>query len=536
VKDWKVVRRYLPFICLVVIQIVIIVAVPSTGKAGAAVSLSAASKGTSHCVGDREFSPSIDYYAPSCTAGPIGSVAYPNGGSTYEGVTSHSVTIIDYIAQGNAIIDSLSKAQGTYESFPQAQGLDHDWQNFINSHYVLWGRQVHIETYQGQCATVPPDDSCLLAEMDSIVQTYHPYAVFWNSTVCSQCFARLAADNVVTFGGQGFSDAFARANAPYFYSPYESSTHIEEGFANLWCNQLSSVGTSRVASFAPDKNHQQDLDGRKRVLGIISTNDADNEDTVTRYLVPLLKSKCGQVVNHLYFYSENVNTALQQVQAGLAAMDTSSNPATDVLCLCDSVAPAFIYEGEQHLNYWPENLVADVQGMGYDVSAQSYEPGPHNSSSLGCPKPSAGCEFSDAFGLLQTSPQTPENDNAGIRTLRLGGAKSIPITGIEAEDEWSNYQMMASLIENAGPDLTPKKMEAAAPRMMAIGGGTTGHYEVKFSPGNYNWTQDAEVAYWDQSKKSLYNDKLGTWVPVEGSRFLPNGFPKLKEPPIPKGR
>jgi hypothetical protein len=482
-------------------------------------------------VGGREFSPSIDYYAPPCTPGPVGAASYNNGGSTYPGVTKNSVTIVDYISNYGAEVNTILQAEGLLETYQDGQTVDKAWQNFINSHYVLWGRQIHIVIYQGQCQSVPPDYACLEAEMNTIVSTYHPYAVYWDTTLCSACFATLAADKVVSFGGDGFSDAFTNANAPYFYSPFESSTHMEQAFANWYCNQMQGP-----VQFAPDKNPAQNFQGKKRVLGVISTNDPDNENTVKNVLVPALKQGCGVTVNHFYFYDQNINTAAQQVEAGISAMDTSTNPATDVLCLCDEVAPQFLYQGEQQHNYWPENLLADVQSMTYDSSSQNYEAGSNNSSSLACPTPSVGCEYNDAFGLSAYGPQEPQNNNAGTRTFKLGGGTSLPITGIEANIVWESYNMMASLIENTGPDLTPARMQAAAPSMGMIGGGTTGHAMVGFAAGNYNWTQDAEVAYWDPARASSYNGQPGTMVPIEGTRFLPGQYPKMAEPPVPATR
>lgn len=497
------------------------------GAGGTAV----ASRDTTHCVGGREFSPAIDYYAPPCTPGPVGPAAYPNAGATYPGVTKNSITIVDYVSDYGAEVNTILQAEGLLETYQDAQTVDKAWQSFINSHYVLWGRQVHIITYQGQCQSVPPNYACLEAEMNTIVSTYHPYAVYWDTTLCSACFATLAADKVVSFGGDGFSDAFTNANAPYFYSPFESSTHMEQAFADWYCNQMQGP-----VQFAPDKNPAQNFQGQKRVLGIISTNDPDNENTVKQVLVPALKRGCGVTVNHFYFYDQNINTAAQQVEAGISAMDTSTNPATDVLCLCDEVAPQFLYQGEQQHNYWPENLLADVQSMTLDSSSQNYEAGANNSSSLACPTPSVGCEYNDAFGLSAYGPQEPQNNNAGTRTFKLGGGTSLPITGVEANIIWESYNMIASLIENTGPDLTPARMQAAAPSMGTIGGGTTGHAMVGFSAGNYNWTQDAEVAYWDPARTSSYNGQPGTMVPIEGTRFLPGQYPKMAEPPVPATR
>lgn len=480
---------------------------------------------TAHCVDGREFSTTIDLYAPPCVPGTVGGSS-DNGGATYEGVTGNSVTIVDYVTDYGAEVNAILQAEGLYESYSDAQTLDKVFANFINTHYVLWGRKINIITYQGQCQSVPPDYSCLEAEMNSIVSTYHPYAVFWDTTLCSACYETLAADHVIAFGGVGFSDQFIDANEPYIYSAGESSSRMETMFAQWYCNQLNPY----PVEYAPDKNPAQDFDGKKRVLGVISTNDPDNEATVQKVLVPALKADCGVTVNHFYFYAQNINTAPAQVAAGISAMDTSSNPATDVLCLCDAVAPEFLWEGEQQHNYWPENLLADVQGMGVDSAAQNYGP----SSEVACPL-GPPCEFEDAFGLDYASPQEPQNDNAATRVFHLGGGGTLPVTGITALTIWEDYNEIASLIENAGPDLTPARMQAAAPLMGTIGGGSSDHYEVGFASGDYSWIQDAEVVYWDQNRPSPYNGVKGTYVTLEGGRYLPGQFPSGPLPAIPGG-
>lgn len=505
----------------------------ATAAAGGATSggSTAATNPTAHCVGNREFSPSIDYYAPPCTPGPIGTASYPNGGATYQGVTKDAITLVDYVTDYGAEVNTIEQAQGELETYQDATVVDKAWANFINTHYVLWGRKLDIVTYQGKCQSVPPDYSCLEAEMNTVVSTYHPYAVMWDTTLCSACFETLASDHVIALGGLGFSDAFADANAPYFYSAGESATHIETAFADWYCSQMQGP-----VQFAQDKNPAQNFNGQKRVLGVISTDDSDNKNTVANVLYPALRRDCGVTVTHQYFYSQDINTAAQQVEAGISAMDTSSNPATDVLCLCDPVAPEFLYQGEEQHNYWPENLVADVQGLTYDSSAQNYEAGSNNSSSLACPTPNVGCEFNNAFGLSAFAPEERQNDDAGTRTFAAGGGTNIPISGIEADEVWNDYNLIASLIENTGPDLTPSRMQAAAASMGTIGGGTTGHYEVGISPGNYNWIQDAEVTYWDPNRASPYNGAPGTFVAIEGTRFLPSQYPKTSQPPVPANR
>ena len=546
----KVLRRYLPLAAVLAAQGVIIGVFPSTYGSVAASGTGAANGGApaasalngsgdrAHCSGGREFPTSIDYYAPPCTPGTVGG-SDSNGGSTYQGVTSKTITVVDYYADSGALVDAILQAQGLFVSYDQTVEIDKAFQNFINSHYVLSGRKLNIEVHRGNCQTVPPDTSCLLSEMDSIVQNQHPYAVDWGTTVCSACYARLAQDKTVAMGGVGFSDAFAQANAPYFWSPGESSTHIEQSFADFWCSQLTSQNSNRVVSFALDKNPAQDFNGHKRVLGVISTNDPDNEDTVDNVLIPALNRGCGEgssVQQHHYYYSQDINTAAQQINAGISALDSASDPATDVLCLCDPVAPDLLFAGEEQHNYWPENILADAQGMGVDAVAQAYE-GQPGQFSIGCPAPTIACEFDDAFGITSAAALGPPSQEAGPKIFAMGGGKGpLPMQAYAATGAWEDWNMLASLIENTGADLTPARMAAAAPAMGTMGGGTTGHAELGFSKGSYDWTVDARVAYWSKTRLSPYNGKPGTYIDIENSRFLPGKYPKLPEPPVPTVR
>ncbi|HET9732131.1 MAG TPA: hypothetical protein VFP54_05600 [Acidimicrobiales bacterium] len=514
------------------------------GAAGGAQAVSGASASgdTSHCVQGRQFDPGLDYYAPPCTPGKPGAPVANNGGATYQGVTDKQITVVDYVSNYGAEVNAILSAEGLLETYANAQVLDKAWTTFINAHYQLWGRSVKIITYQGQCTSVPPDYQCLIPEMDSIVSTYHPYAVVWNTTLCSACFAELARNKVVAIGGSGFSDAFSNANAPYFYSTDESATRTETAFAQFWCNQLSSKNVpARKVKFAGTQNPAQNFNGQTRDLGVISTNDPDNENTVQNVLVPELNKDCGDggsIAAHHYYYSQDINTAAQQVNAGISAMDTTTNPATDVLCLCDPVAPEFLYEGEQQHNYYPENLIASDQGMDLDSTAQNYGPGSNNGSSLACPTPNVGCEYDDAFGLSTTAAEDPENQQAGVKVFQsVTSGATPPVTPITATTVWEDFNLLASLIENTGPGLTPARMQAAAPSMGTRGGGTTGHYEVGFAPGDWHWTQDTRVVFWSRDTKSSYNGQPGTYVQIEGTRFGLGQFPNLPDgPPIPSPR
>ena len=489
---------------------------------------------TSHCVDGRQYSPAIDYYAPPCLPGRPGEYSGDNGGATWQGVTKTSIEIVTYIPDYGAEVNTILKSQGLYYNAAQAKVFNAAYGKFINEHYQLYGRRVHIDAFQGTCKTIPPDLQCLIPEMDNLVARYHPYAVVFNTTICSACFAELARLKVISTGGAGFSDAFHNANAPYSYDVAMSATRIELAFADWWCHQMTSVGGSgRTAIYAGAQNSSQDFRTKPRVLGLLSTNDPDNEDTVKKVLYPALRQGCGENVTHEYFYTQDVNTAAQQSQAGAAALNTSKNPATSVLCLCDPVAPQFASNAGATQNYWPESMIASNQTMDLDSTMQTYMD-KNGQATLGCPNPRQGCEYENTVGLGQAEAAVPESQLAAVKIFKLAGqgaAQTVPSTTLEIF--WDNYNLLVSLIQNTGPQLTPARMQELAPAMGSRGGGNTGHGLRAFETGSWTWGKDVRVLYFNRHKTSPFNRKPGAFVGIEGRRFKPGEFQTLSQPPAP---
>jgi hypothetical protein len=491
---------------------------------------------TKHCVAGRQFDPGIDYFAPPCVAGVPGAAYANNGGATWQGVSKDTIEIVQYVPDYGAAVNTILKAQGLFYDANQAAVLDKTFEKFINDKYQLYGRKVHVDTFQGKCQTVPPDLKCLIPEMDEMVQKYHPYAVlFSTASICSKCFAELARLKVVTTGGSGFSDEFQRANAPYVYDVSMSSTRMANQFAEFWCKQMTSKGNSgRTAIFAGTQNAAQNFRTKPRQLGIISTNDPDNVATVKNVLYPALKRLCGDSTEgHEYFYAQDISTAQQQSQAGTAAMNTTQNPATSVVCFCDPVAPQFAYSAGAQNNYWPESILATNQSMDFDSSGQTYVD-KNGDATLACPTPRNGCPFDNGMGLGSADAQVAPDKMAGVKIFKAyGEGAALPVQPPTADIFWDNFNLLASLIENTGPFLTPARMAAAAPALGSRGGGTTGYSLRRFSKDNYSWTQDTRVIYFNKHKPSPYNNANGNYIQIEGRRFEVGQFPTLKQPPAP---
>jgi len=365
--------------------------------------------------------------------------------------------------------------------------------------------------FVGTCETIPPAVECLRNEMREMVSSLKPYAVYWNSSLCSACYDELSKLKTVNVGGWHFRDEFSDRRAPYHWDVQMSGTKMAQHAARWWCANLKG----KPAKYAGSANPAQDFRDNVRKLGVISTNDPENKASVEVDLRGEL-SKCGASYgDNFYFYEQDISTADQQRRAAVLRMNpvgSGENAASSVMCFCDLVAPSFLYSEEQNQNYYPENLIVGSGFMDADAASQAYM------GVLGCPNGGQGkpCNFEDAFGLSSINAQEPKFKDAGQRVWTAGGgAGNAPYESVTAE--WDYLNMIASMIQSAGPNLNPGTMQAGAFKMGARG--DADHVTRSLGPGNYNWNQDMRQVYWSTTKISPYNAKAGTYVQHVPGRF-----------------
>lgn len=469
---------------------------------------------TTHCVGDRQFDPAIDYYAPPCVPRFSGA----NSGGSYQGVTGSRIEIVDYYPQGNAAVDSALKAQGLYVSISQQTQWDNAVADFVNSHYELYGRKVAIDVVQGACNTIPPDVACLRNEMRQIVATKHPFMFRWITPLTSAPFDELSSLGVINVGGQMFSDEFSQARRPFHWDVHESGTQIARAFGQFWCSGLNG----KPAAYSSAPPGPSSVNGQTRVLGIIGTNDP--EDIKMREEVDRVIHGCGSRVAHTYDASNDLSTAASQKAASVASMRQAPS-STTVLCLCNPVGATFVYEEEQQEGYYPENVIAGTVYIDDDSSGQSFMSG------SACPA-SAQCEFAQAFGLSSMDRREPVGRDTASRVWHAAGRPgAVPFSG--ATLDWDYFELMATLIQGAGPNLTPQTVEQGAFATPQRGGGATGRALRGFAPGSYAWNHDMAMVYWAPNRLSPFNGQKGTYVTM-GPRLTLGQY--SGPPPIPSQR
>jgi hypothetical protein len=483
-----------------------------TEAQGGAAGAGAGGGDTSHCVGDRQWDPAIDFYAPPCTPKWEGG---DNGGATYAGVTADTIKIIDYVGKGSDAVDTILKAQGAYVDINQRKAYDEALAKFINENYELYGRTLEIEVVQGNCATIPPDNACLRSEMRQLVADKQPLWVKWNASLSSETYDELSRLGVFNSGGWHFRDSFGESHAPFHWDVQISGTDMARHAGQWYCQQLQPHPTE----YAGTANPAEQLNGKPRLLGVISTNDPENQASVTQDLRAEL-AKCGaDYGGRFYFYAQDITTADQQRRAAVLKM-RSDGVATSIMCFCDLVAPAFLYAEEQQQNYYPENLVVGSGFMDSDAASQAYM------GTLGCPVAARPCTFEDAFGLSSIAAQEPQFQDRGSRVWQAAGGGGQPPYASVTSD-WDYFNMIASIIQMAGPSITPQTVAEGAVRLGCRGGGDSGQVLRCFEPGSYTWNQDMRPVYWSTKTASPYNGEAGSYIEL-GPRIRLGEYPASK--------
>ena len=467
---------------------------------------------TSHCVDGRQYDPKLYYYAPNCVPKFTGK----NAGATYQGVTDTSIKIIKYNGRPNEAVDAILRSQGSAAEPGDITAFMKAAEKFINARYELYGRKIVMEEFNGQCATVPPDYQCLRNEMREMVKARKPFGVIWNTSLASPAFDELSAQKVVNLGGWHFRDVFNQQRRPYHWDWPMGGTQLVRHAGEWYCKRMHGGGQAKAryagetGTGAGQNAPNNDIRNKPRVLGVISTDDPENKLAIEELKREL--AKCGAKVSHEYYYAQDIARAEEQRRLAVARMREAPE-STTIMCFCDLVAPLFLYQTCEEQRYYPEHIMVGAGFMDADAAAQAYD---HT-------LPPEGHQFENAFGLASTAEQEFRDSNDANRIWKAAGnAGVIPSRYGSATADWQYYAMLATMIQAAGPNLTPATMEAGA-FALGVRGGSAQTLDPlinqrSFRQGDYTWNDDMREVYWSTTRQSRYNRETGTYVTLNNNR------------------
>lgn len=499
-------KRYWPLLLVVVAVIAAILILPSVGgddsdSDGESAQSSSTSApetpegDTTHCVDELQFDPSIYFYAPPCVGQWDGG---DNGGATYQGVTADTIKVVQYQAFVDPAIQALMEDAGYYTPTDKIDAFAQASAEFINANYELYGRTMELSIYEGTCSLTPVDVACLRNEFKQIVEDEQPFMVIWPIANCSACFDELSALETPNLGGMYFTNQFSEDRAPYHWDVQPSGTDLNQSIGQFWCSNLAG----EPASLAVDG--EGSVNGQPRKLGVVGVDDPEVEASVEAAHEAL--ADCDEEIAASYFSSAELATAVQQIQAGLASMLDAG--VTSVYYLSDIANPGYFMGGSQTQKYLTENIMSGSGTQDRDDSAQQFITNP-----IACPL-GAPCAFQTGIGL-STNVYEPLGADAAARVWAAAGNEG-PVPYNQAGLAWDYYALAATLIQAAGPDLTPQNMADGVRAYPARGDAE--HALRGLPDGTFTWTRDYGLLYFEPEVTSSYNGEKGAWE-AAGDRY-----------------
>jgi hypothetical protein len=452
-------------------------------------------------------------YAAPC----VGKFTGNNGGKTWNGVTSTTITIAQrYTSDAQGANEQATNAQivasggDTYEKQAQyKQALV----NYFNKTMELYGRQVKLVKFSGQGnytnEELDTGQAAACADADSVANSVHAFADIdfegdfeWGPFV--DCAARYKL--LVPQAAPYFPESYYKKVNPYAWSTIMNCQNIATEVVEFIGKQIASYPAQWAG-----RDGAQNMQNTQRKFGTYVPNNAEYQQCVNQTKAGL-ESQYHVASSRLDQYNYKLDISQFPNDAQRAAIQFASNHDTTILLACDPISPIFLTKDTANQSYYPEYLIIGVAYTDTDNWAQLWDPTAVNNR---------------LFGLSQaasTAKLLDPNSEAGKVLKKIG--LPVDISSV------SNYYEMLSIynqLQAAGPDLTPANVAAGTHSLPVSSPG--GAWGTWFFGQNHTAVVDSREVYWVANKRSSYNGKQGTYVEIFGGRrFQPGQFPTGKAP------
>lgn len=444
---------------------------------------------TSHCVGEYQFDVMLDR-GPPCQ--PV--FEGDNGGVTYNGVDEDSILIVFFSGTSSDQSDAAMEAKGL--STPAADRTEalNVYEEFINSHYELYGRTIDFVEVMGNCPDGPLDYQACEASINEVIKM-DPFMVLWQTTNYPEVFDLLANEGIVSIGGSSFEESYYTARRPFRYDIFMDGTTVAAYLGDYYCTKLVGRPPDHAGTeIGPGIGNRAAVAQRR--LGIVVPEVPANRDSAQRIVDAVNGCGGAGAASGPYTYSADISTSTQQTEATIAAM--LSDGVTTVLCLCDPIFPVFLTMGMTMQGYFPEHLIGGTGFTDMDTIGQLYDPQ----------------QMTHAFGLSQMAAMGPLDDSDAARIWQAQGRDGHPcgnsLCGLEAV-----YMTTAArMIQQAGPELNPLTLEHAALTNMPAYGGEGRVPLSTFGEGDYTLWSDVKEVFWDPLGITPVDGSNGAFVTI----------------------
>lgn len=435
-----------------------------------------------------------------------------NGGATYQGVTSTEIVGVYFLPRPNPELDALLATQGLAVSPEQNKEILELLTKFVNKRYELYGRQFKWIQHVGSCTN---DPNCPQIEAKAILAKYKPFVVSWwigGASAAPEAFAReIARNGVLQIGAPG-----SRTDAWYqreqtIYQLWPSGTHAVDTVAAYYCKRMQG----KNATLAGDPTMRV----KKRKLGIITVEVPDLVASAERLKSLVSGGVCGSAADGTTVYVLTADPAQQADHANALITRMRNDGVTTIHNATGGLACSSNCDQQ---NYQPENFFGS--------------PGPYDADVVHRLLQTSKTQAANTFGLGWFGDDGPVQDQDHARAIKdvapnYGEVPYVTLGVFHAID------LTAKLVQWAGPRLSPQQIRRAADAFPQLNGWTNASpwpgwkccdasmFGFKFGPGRYTAISDSRHIYWDNAAVSKVDQKPGAWVCPDGcKRYEPSQF------------
>jgi hypothetical protein len=454
----------------------------STAAAKTAAAAGAATGKTGSCPGQAE-QVAGDPYSPPCIA-----FSGSNGGATSAGVTPSAINVSYRITSDSESFQQTLASLGGADITDTTADIERTVQalaTYFDNHFQFYGRKLNIEFFNGQGSITNEllGSGQQQADADAVTSAQQLHAFAELNGVTEPYDVALAQQKVISFGAPYLSASFMGQYAPYMWSLDTESNDVVEATSELYLKSLAG-GNAQWAGGS--------LQNQPRKVAIIAPSDPWYQSAAQSAVQEA--QAAGHPIADNISYQLNLSTLSSQASNVISQLQNDG--ITTVFCGCDPVFPVYLTSRAAEQGYTPEWVVAGVALTDQDIVGQLFDQS----------------EWSHAFGVSFDGATVPKDDTFGYAAYKSIDPSSEPANAVDLI--YAQMYEMAIGIQMAGPDLTPQSFQNG---MRAYPGSQAGASNAlygtwDFPSGHYTPQMDWSFIYWDPTKTSAYDDKVGAYV------------------------
>jgi len=224
-----------------------------------------------------------------------------------------------------------------------------------------------------------------------------------------------------------------------------------------------------------------------------------------------------------FFYDLDIATFQQSAQQAIVQFKAAG--VTTVIVASDPYSAGLLTQAAAQQDYYPEWFIIGTGGTDIDGVVQAYDDPTEITGHL--------------FGMSESSPVQDVYGGTG-----LAGQLYKKLTGhtipAGTDGEYSSLVEIFDALQAAGPDLTPGNVARGLHALPVLGAPAFqyGTWDWNTGPtgtagaGDHTSGTSARFVYWDATRISPVNKKLGTYIQVLGGKRFTLGAWPTSLPPL----